>query len=378
MGHALRRLLKRLAFRIASCGGLRRARPDALSSQAIGLKRGINLSHWFAQSYEGYSQARLDGFVTRDEIHRLALSGFDHVRLSVAPAVLFPPQAKLAFEPMAMGALHRALDHIQQAGLAAIVDLHPIRDEKNVFLAPDGADRLIDCCHILAKALAKRETPGLALEILNEPEPLAGDAWWRLQERALAAIRDAGFSDLVIANAGGWSGMDDLAAHEPYSDPRVVYTVHFYAPMLFTHQSASWSLEVARQVGDLGWPLDPADAERAAKLASRDVSASACVRGQIANGQFSLAAMKAQFDRLTKWQSLNGHPTIYVGEFGVYAPHAPAAARLAWIKAARDGFEQRNWGWALWDYSPDFGFLTDGTPPRAMDASMLAALGFRT
>ena len=70
---------------------------------------------------------------------------------------------------------------------------------------------------------------------------------------------------------------------------------------------------------------------------------------------------------MAQWQTLNGDPMVYVGEFGVYAPHAPTVARLAWIKAAREGFEQRNWGWALWDYSADFGFLTDGTRPRKMD-----------
>ena len=143
--------------------------PKQCARQGSGRKRGINLSHWFAQDYDGYPAGPIwNGFVTRDDIRQLALAGFDHVRLSVAPALLFPP------DPMAMVALHRALDHIQQAGLAAVVDLHPVGNEKNLFLGPEGADRLVDCCRVLATALAKRQTPGLALEILNEPEPLAG------------------------------------------------------------------------------------------------------------------------------------------------------------------------------------------------------------
>ena len=173
---------------------------------------------------------------------------------------------------------------------------------------------------------------------------------------------------------GGWSGVDDLVARTPYVDPNLVYTVHHYAPILFTHQTADWTWPVAARVSGLDWPQPPERAEDAAAAATRDREAHDFVRDQIRGGDFTAAAMAASFDKLSDWGRQHGGPAIYVGEFGVYAPSAPAAARLRWVEAARREFDRRGWGWAYWDSSRSFG-LRPVSGPDALDPGMLAALG---
>ncbi|WP_406857044.1 cellulase family glycosylhydrolase [Alsobacter sp. KACC 23698] len=337
----------------------------------MALARGVNLSHWFAQSFEGYSATHLALFVKPQDLARLRAAGFAHARLNLDPDVMFP--SGTALDATALTLLNRALDAIDAAGLATVVDLHP-GSGKEKLAESAGQAQFVERWSRLARALAGRDPARLALEILNEPEPLRDDAWWALQERALAAIRAADQSRTVIVAGGGWSGIDDLVKRTPYGDPNLVYTVHYYAPILFTHQAAEWTWPVATRVSGLGWPEDAARAEAAAQAATRDQEAHDHVRDQIGGGAFTQSAMAASFDTLGDWARRHGDPAIYVGEFGAYARAAPRDARLRWVEAARREFERRGWGWAVWDSSRSFG-LRPESGPDALDPGMLAALG---
>lgn len=360
----------------AAClAGASFASPSAVRalSELAPLRRGVNLSHWFAQSFSGYGRDHLAGYIAQSDLERIAQAGFKHVRLPVDPAILLTQEGtelnKLVFE-----AVLAALARIDRLGLTTVLDLHPVGAGKAPLLTPAGARAFVSGWTTLATALAPSQATSLVLEILNEPEPLKGAAWWALQGEALAAIRQAGWRGRVVANGGGWSGIDDLTARQVYDDRAVVYTVHCYAPLLFTHQATTWSWEVARRVDGLGWPIDRDEAERAAEEATRDDEARGFVRSQIAAGEFTPSAMAAQFDRLAAWQKAQGAPAIYVGEFGVYEPKAPTEARLAWLRSVREACEARGFGWAMWDYSPSFGLL----PPsgaRVMAPDTLRALG---
>ena len=50
------------------------------------LRHGINASEWLAQSRD-YSPQRLRTFTTLDDIATMHSMGFDHVRLSIDPAI---------------------------------------------------------------------------------------------------------------------------------------------------------------------------------------------------------------------------------------------------------------------------------------------------
>jgi aryl-phospho-beta-D-glucosidase BglC (GH1 family) len=336
----------------------------------------VNLSHWFAQSEHGYGAQHLAGFVTQDDLHRIAGAGFGHVRLSLEPSAIFAnahPRGRVPLAEPVLAALHDALALIRAEGLAVVLDLHPVGPDKDRLRTPAGAEAFVAGWASLADEFKAESGPAFVLEILNEPEPLQGEAWWALQERALSAIRSAGASGPVIANGGGWSGVEDLVARVPYADRAVIYTIHCYAPLLFTHQAATWTWDVAAKLGGLGWPLPPEAADKVAAAASADQRARGFLRDQIAGGDFTREAFDAPLARLAAWQEQHGGPPIYVGEFGVYAKAAPTEDRLVWIRAARETFERRGWAWALWDNTPSFGFRQASS--RALDPAMLRALG---
>lgn len=340
---------------------------------AMRLSRGVNLSHWYAQSMQGYGEAHLAGFVSKADLRAIAGAGFNHVRLGLEPSILFASDDSASVNEPVMRRLKEAIGNILDANLAVVVDLHPSGDSKAALSTPEGSERLISQWRNLAGHLASFAPEQVFLEVLNEPEFLKGPAWWALQGRVLSAIRERARRHTVIVNGGGWSWADDLVQHKPYADANVIYTVHWYGPLLFTHQGADWSWEVAREVRNLAWPIARENAVPAAD--KQDRSATKFLREQIADGQFTLSWMQGQAEKLKDWQESHGRPAIYVGEFGVYAKAAPRDALENWISASRQVFERAGWGWAVWDISPSFGLAKREGNKLAFEKGTLGALG---
>src|SRR5215204_4546803 len=58
------------------------------ASRLARMRRGVNLSHWFAQSRD-YSEKHLREHTTARDVELIRSLGFDHVRFTVEPAPLF-------------------------------------------------------------------------------------------------------------------------------------------------------------------------------------------------------------------------------------------------------------------------------------------------
>lgn len=336
------------------------------------LARGVNVSHWFAQSDSGYAEKQLSTFFTAEDARLLRRAGFTHVRLPVSMEWAFKPgPAGVAFR----SSLVEAVTMINAAGLAVIVDLHPSNDEKKA-LFESGADAdLVNGWRMLAGLLGRHRHADVLFEVMNEPYPFEGERWRTLQAKVIEAIRSVAPGNTVIANPGGWSGVDAFADFIPYAYANLIYTAHIYEPMLFTHQGATWAWIIAGQVAGVDWPIDQSAAADHAARAGLTEDAAKNLRDQIADGQFELAWLLQRMDRLAQWQRQHGNPAVYIGEFGVFQSVAPRPASLRWHQEMRRAFEAHGWGWGLWDYSGGFGVAQPAAPPRALDGALLEALG---
>ena len=340
-----------------------------LAPAVADFRRGVNLSHWYAQSMTGdYEERRLSTYLTADDAAKIRAMGFDHVRLTFDNRPVFDgtDEERDRFE----GRVRMLLD----AGLNVVVDFHPDADYKAALNDPANADRFVEAWRDLAGELAELPDDRVWFEVMNEPDGV--DDWRPLQRRAVEAIREAEPDATVVVSGGGWTGADQLAAMEPYDGlDNLVYTFHYYDPHLYTHQGASWGWAVAGRTTGLPWPAEPAEADAVAEAATEDGDDEArdAARHYAATGRGTEAWAADRLDEVSQWQAEHGGPPVYVGEFGVYRPHAPRESRLAWHAAAVDLFEERGWGWAVWDYAGGFGVVEgdDRTP----DAALLDALG---
>ena len=71
---------------VVSCSVLQAQQTSPAWSRVQHLQHGINASEWFAQSRD-YSPQRLRSYTTLDDIERMHSMGFDHIRLSIDPAI---------------------------------------------------------------------------------------------------------------------------------------------------------------------------------------------------------------------------------------------------------------------------------------------------
>jgi aryl-phospho-beta-D-glucosidase BglC (GH1 family) len=336
------------------------------------LRRGVNLSHWFAQSQHGYGESHLSSFIVDRDIELVRQAGFTHMRLPISM------QQSFVSGPVRDAYVARLAENvakIHNAGLAVVVDLHPGQDDKQALIDSGDESYFVEAWQRLARAFAHANHELVIFELMNEPTPMVGPRWRALQKRTIEAIRTVAPRNTLIANPGGWSGVDDYAEFKPYSDANVVYTAHIYEPLLFTHQGATWVWDIASQVKDVWWPLAPESEKKQATRSGITDDAIRQLRYQISDGQFQVRWLLDRLDRLVQWQRRNGDPQIYIGEFGVYRAVAPEAASLRWHREVRQAFEARGWGWAVWDYAGGFGIARGFGKNKTLDAPKLRALG---
>ena len=134
-----------------------------------------------------------------------------------------------------------ALDMLLAAGLAVIIDFSPADEYKRAVEKRNAAVKdLARLWRALAKHLASRNPETVFFEVMNEPVMTDSARWNVIQKKALAAMRQSAPRHTLIATSAEWSECYRLELVEVVADRNVVYNVHYYDPVRFTHQDAPW------------------------------------------------------------------------------------------------------------------------------------------
>ncbi len=338
------------------------------------LRHGINASQWFAQS-NNYSAEITNRYTDDVDIALMAQLGFDNVRLSIDAA----PLTRSFFgrdDSNFIGRLDHAVDQMIAKGMAVQIDIHPESDyKKRVSSTSEGVDRFVMLWRKLAAHYADRNPDLVFYEIMNEPEERDPYRWAGVQARAAAAIREVAPKNTIIAAGANWSGISDLLMQEPLQDGNVIYTFHFYEPMQFTHQGASWTGTWPALTRDIPYP--PTDDSLQNSLAEVPDAHSKYELEHYWLDHWDARRIRMQIDAAAGWGKQNNVPLI-CNEFGVHRPVAPADSRMRWIHDVRAALEADNIGWTMWDYRGGFGVVwkEDGQPAK-IDTAVVEALGLK-
>jgi len=343
-------------------------------SRLAHLRRGINLSEWFAQVYDskGYTKEHFESWTTAADIALIKSAGFDHVRLSVNPKPMMDAAGRTNGTAEYFGYLDAAMKMILDAGLAVEIDMHPDSDFKAKLNDDEFVERFADYWRMVARHYASWDQERVFFEILNEPEMRDRYRWVGVEAKLAAAIRQGAPGNTILAPGARWDDDNDMIFLEPLRDPNVIYVFHFYEPHIFTHQGATWGLNFWRWVKGLHYPSSPENAARVAADLPEAVHRLDVIRyGQ---DHWDAARVEAEIGQAADWASQNRVPLV-CNEFGVYRNGADASDRLAWIKDVRTALERHSIGWAMWDYSGGFGVVTKKDGKATGDEATLRALG---
>jgi endoglucanase len=362
-----------------ACSSVAQQAPTSFLPQqrVANLRRGINLSEWFAQVYDpkGYTKEHLETWTTAEDITVIKSLGFDHVRLSINPDPMWRHNHTDDLPPEYLGYLDQAVQMILDHGLAVILDIHPESDFK-ARLAHDDAfvEQFSDFWRAFARHYSNLDPNRVFFEILNEPELTDRYRWYGVESKLASAIREGAPQHTIIAAGARWSDDDDLVFLEPLRDPNVIYNFHFYEPHIFTHQGATWGENYWHYLHGLAYPSTKANAEQAAPLEPDAIHRLQVIRYGL--DHWDAARIDTEVSQVAEWTRRRGL-AVTCNEFGVYRRFADPKDRARWIADVRTSLERHDMGWTMWDYSGGFGVVTKQNGKAVPDELTVKALGLK-
>lgn len=252
-----------------------------------------------------FAVIRAGGFQTV----RVVLHGFEHM------------DSANRLDPVWLATVDWVIQNARAAHLMIILDEH----DHHVC----GTDLTV--CH--AKLMAfwrqmaaryKSQPDDVLFEILNEPNTkLTPGMWNGYYGEALGIIRMTNPTRTVIVGPGEWNNFDQLDKLVlPNADRNIIVAVHYYTPMRFTHQGASWAPGMENLSG-VQW-----------------------------GSEDDRARIAQDFDAIAGWAAARRRP-IFVGEFGAYEK-GDMGSRVRWASAVARAAEAHRWPWAWWQFDSDF------------------------
>jgi len=205
-------------------------------------------------------------------------------------------------------------------GIKAVLDFHvppggrDVSGDMNMFYDEKYANHFVKTWRRIARRFRGRE--GLCgYDLINEPSqqlPTApGLDYWSLQRRAAEAVREEDPLTPIIVESNGWDSPTTFKYLSPLKLTNIIYQVHMYWPMEYTHQ---------RVLGTRQWTVAYPDAEKG----------------------WSIEQMRGVMKPVRDFQ-LRHNARIYVGEFSAVA-WAEGAGR--YLGDCIEMFEGYGWDWS--------------------------------
>ena len=295
-----------------------------------GFYRGINLGGWLSQC--DYSEEHLHSFITESDFEKIASWGMDHVRVPVDYNILQNDDGTAKEDGFAI--LENARVLAQRYGMNLLIDLHKTagfsfdtygENEHGFFSSAACQERFCRLWEEIARRFGAYSKT-VAFELLNEVTDKAFlPAWNQIVRTCIGRIRLIAPDTLILVGSYENNSARTVPALDAPFDANVIYNMHCYEPLEFTHQGAYWT-EV----------IDP---ER--RIAFADSGA----LPDYFEALFAPAIRKAQE---------NG-TVLYCGEYGVIDRVSPEDT-LAWYRAIHEVFERHGIARCAWTYKAmDFG-----------------------
>jgi endoglucanase len=327
-----------------------------------GLARGFNADGWVNGGQSPPPLALLA---------QLRKEGMTHVRLPVPAEHIMQRFASKGDRNARLDAVNAAVTTLISLGYYVSIDLHAGESFNQLHRQEPAAamQAMKDAWQDLAQIMRRHPTDRIFAELLNEPD-LDAARWQREAEQLALFVRQLLPRTTLIVGPVNWQRPDSLPGFRPLDDLNVVYAIHFYDPMVFTHQAHWDPKDPLHYIRGLPYPIRAEDPE-VQKL-----------RRQLADGND--AKVLAMLDKATPderidkwlepavlWQQQFSRPII-INEFGVLKAGAPRESRLRWLSSVVSYAQQHCWGWTHWELSQGFGLLDDKS--GQIDAGALKAL----
>lgn len=330
-------------------------------------QKGVNLGGWLSQ-YELFDEEHFATFIRREDIHKIAAWGFDHVRLPIDYPVW---EAGYQY-------IDACVEWCRQEGLAIVLDLHKAPGftfengfDNPLFKEEELKRRFVEIWRDFAKHYQK-EGDGVMFELLNEVHVQEVESLNELYGRAIEAIREIspGRKILLGSNQGNRAG--ELKHLKLYEDENIIYGFHFYDPFFFTHQRAEWTPIQKCLNAVQPYPGKMENVDTFLKIIPQDEEGERRTRNLVFDKEY-LEGKLAEVDDFVAASK----KSVYCGELGAITL-ADEKSRANWYQDTISVFRKRDIGFAIWNYKEmSFGVTNadGGVESAVVLEAILQALG---
>ena len=181
-------------------------------------------------------------------------------------------------------------------------------------------------------------------------ESEVAENWNVLIKNTVEKIRSNAPTIPIIYGGIQWNSARTLKLLDKPIDENIIFTFHFYEPLIFTHQKASWVAGMS-PTEDIFYPRSMAYyAEKSIPLGfkGKDTVDSVEDEGKSIFTEMITEAVSA---------AENAGVSLYCGEYGVIDV-APVQDTLAWFKDFHECLDKYDIGHAVWSYKEmNFGIM---------------------
>jgi aryl-phospho-beta-D-glucosidase BglC (GH1 family) len=319
-----------------------------------GYNRGINLGGWLSQC--NHEEEHYVNFITKADIKQISQWGLDHVRLPIDYQLV--KNSDGTTKETGFTYIDNCIDWCKEYGLNLIIDLHKTAgfsfDEANnsFFENPILQDNFIEFWEDIA-ARYGQYSDTIAFELLNEVvEDSVSSIWNNIAKRAIITIRQkAPDTKIIIGGTRNNSVKTVKKLRKPF-DENIVYTFHFYEPLIFTHQGAYW-IEPMHKDYRVEYPAPDEEYIKDSKNYLFPKQKSFLNNCSPLSGKDFFRNVFAEAIKVAEERNV----ALYCGEYGVI-DKASDTSTINWISDISEVFREYNIGRALWNYKgKDFGII---------------------
>lgn len=209
-----------------------------------GYKKGVNFGGWLSQCEK--TREHYDSFIGDEDFAKAKSLGYDHIRLPIDYELIEDEDG--VFNDWGMTYIDYAIRMCRENDLKMVLDLHrapgysfdPFHNKSGLFDSEELQERFYAIWDKFAQRYGKDDDM-LCFELLNEVTDIKFQPTWnKMIKKTMEIIRKSAPSIRVIVGGYNNSSVEAVGALDMPYDENVVYTFHFYEPLVFTHQGAPW------------------------------------------------------------------------------------------------------------------------------------------
>jgi endoglucanase len=208
---------------------------------------GLNIGGYLSQAK--LTDKHLKTFITEKDFAQIKKWGFKLIRLPVDYFLFESDKKPYQYDLRRVKYVDNCVKWAKKHGLWLMIDLHKApghsfafkeRDKNSIWKKnSESRKRFVKIWEFLA--CRYKNEGNIMYELLNEPVAPRDRQWNSVAQDGIDAIRRFDNKHWIVAESNRWGNVHTFANLKKFSDKKIIYSFHFYDPILITHQMAEWT-----------------------------------------------------------------------------------------------------------------------------------------